>query len=186
MDVTILDLWLPILLSGLAVFFLSFLMWMVLPHHRNDWSAVKDEDALMHHLGDIETGMYSFPHCTTPETMKDPAWIKKREDGPAGMLTIMPRGPMNMGKAMFASFLYNVVIALLVGYVASIVIPKGDPGGFVLQLTSTVAFLGFAGAHGWYLLWFSHKGSVVAKSVIDGLVYGLATGLLFMLLWPGA
>ena len=183
---TLIDLWIPILLSGVAVFFLSFCMWMVLPHHRNDWSPVKDEDALMDHLGDIEAGMYSFPHCSTPECMKDPAWIGKREKGPSGMLTIMPRGPMNMGQAMFMSFLYNVIIAVLVAYVAMLVIPKGDPQGLVLRVTSSVAFLGFAGAHGWYLLWFSHKGSVVLKSVIDGLVYGIATGVLFMVCWPAA
>lgn len=183
---TLIDLWVPILLSGVAVFFISFVMWMVLPHHRNDWSAVKDEDALMDHLGDIEAGMYMFPHCGSPEEMKDPAMIEKRDKGPSGMLTIMPRGPLNMGATMFKSFLYNIIIAVLVAYVASIVIPLGDPGGVVLQLTSTVAFLGFAGAHGWYVLWFSHKGSVVAKSVIDGLVYGIACGLIFMLCWPAA
>lgn len=186
MDVTIIDLWLPILLSGVAVFFLSFCMWMVLPHHRNDWSKLPDEDGTMDHLGDIEAGMYTFPHCGTPEAMKDPAYIEKRNKGPSGLLTIVPRGPMNMGRSMFFSFLYNVIMGVFVAYVATMVIPRGDPGGVVLQLTSTVFFLGYAGAHGWYLLWFSHKPSVVFKSVADCLVYALVCGFLFKAFWPGA
>ncbi|MDJ0522862.1 MAG: hypothetical protein QNJ90_12410 [Planctomycetota bacterium] len=185
MDVSLADLWLPILLSGVAVFFLSFIMWMVLPHHRSDWSKLPDEDGTMDHLGDIEAGMYTFPHCVTPEEMKDPAYIEKRDKGPSGMMTIVPRGPMNMGKSMFLSFIYNVIIAVLVAYVATIAIAKGDPNGDVLQLTSTVAWLGFAGAHGWYLLWFYYKPALIAKSVIDGLVYALACGFLFKAFWPG-
>ena len=42
---TIVDCWLPIVVSGAAVFFLSFMMWMVLPHHRSDWAPMPDEDA---------------------------------------------------------------------------------------------------------------------------------------------
>ncbi len=186
MDVTLVDLVLPILISGVAVFFLSFLMWMVLPHHRSDWSKLPDEDGTMKQLGDIPRGMYTFPHCVTPEEMKDPAYVAKRDAGPSGMLTIMPRGPMNMGASMLKSFIYNVIITLLVAYVATLTIPKGDPGGMVLRMTSTVAFLAFAGAHGWYLLWFFHKGSLIFKSVIDGLVYAIAVGLIFMWMWPAA
>ncbi len=181
---TLIDLWLPILLSGVAVFFLSFIMWMVLPHHRKDWIKLPDEDGTMQQLGDIPAGMYTFPHCGTPEEMKDPAYIAKRDKGPSGLLTIVPRGPMNMGKSMFYSFIYNVIVAVLVAYVASIVVRKGDPGGVVLQLTSTVFFLGYAGAHGWYLLWFSHTPSVIWKSVADCLVYAVACGFLFKAFWP--
>jgi len=183
---TLLDLWMPILLSGVAVFFLSFLMHMVLKHHRSDWSGLPDEEGTRAHLGDIPAGMYTFPHCDAPDAMKDPAWVEKYTKGPSGHLTILPRGPVKMGKAMLKSFLYNVIVALLVAYVAMLVIPKGDPGGVALRVTSTIAFLGFAGAHGWYLIWYGHKASVVAKSVVDGLVYGLATGLIFMACWPAS
>ena len=36
-------LWLPILLSGIAVFFASFLAWVVIGHHAPDWSEIPDE-----------------------------------------------------------------------------------------------------------------------------------------------
>ena len=45
--VTLVDLWLPILGSAVAVFFISFTMWMVLPHHKGDWKPLPDEDGTM-------------------------------------------------------------------------------------------------------------------------------------------
>jgi len=36
-------LWLPVVLSGVAVFFLSFLMWMVVGHHKSDFGKTPDE-----------------------------------------------------------------------------------------------------------------------------------------------
>ena len=38
-------LWLPILLSGIAVWVVSALIWMVMPHHRSDYGKLPDEDA---------------------------------------------------------------------------------------------------------------------------------------------
>ena len=38
-------LWLPIVLSGVALFFASFLAWMVLPHHKGDFIKLPDEGA---------------------------------------------------------------------------------------------------------------------------------------------
>lgn len=184
MEVTLVDLWLPILLSGVAVFFVSFVMWMVMPHHRNDWGKMPDEDGAREALGDIPSGQYMFPHCGSTEQMKDPEWVKKREAGPSGMLIVMPRGPMNMGKSMFVSFLYNVLIAAITAYVATIGLTKASEGGDVLRLTATVAFLGFAGALGWNSIWFSHKWSNTFKAAFDGLLYGIATGVLFMVMWP--
>ena len=181
---SIADLWLPILASGAAVFILSFMMWMVLPHHRSDWGAVPDEDGTMAFLGDIKAGQYTFPHCASPESMKDPAWVKKAEDGPSGLLVIRPRGPMNMGKSMLVSFGFNLFISVLVAYVLTISLPDAGAGMRVFRVASTTAFLGYAGALGWNAIWFNHSWSSTLKSACDGLVYGLATGAIFMWLGP--
>jgi hypothetical protein len=181
---TLADCWLPILASGVAVFVLSFLMWMVLPHHRSDWRALPDEDGTMDFLGDIPSGQYSFPFCASADSMKDPEWVKKAEGGPAGMLIVRPRGPMNMGKAMAVSFTYNLVISVLVAYVLTISVPDAATGARVLRIGATVAFLGYAGALGWNAIWWNQSWSSTLKSVFDGLVYGLATGALFLWLGP--
>lgn len=181
---SILDLWLPILVSGAAVFFLSFLMWMVMPHHRSDWGPMSDEEGVMGALGDIKAGQYSFPHCGSPESMKDPAWIKKWEEGPSGTLIVRPRGPMNMGKSMLTSLAFNLVISILTAYVLTISLPNADPGLRLFRIASTVSFLGYAGALGWAAIWFNQSWSSTFKSALDGLLYGLATGAIFCWLGP--
>ncbi len=185
MDVSLADLWLPILLSSVAIFFLSFIMWMVLPHHRSDYGKVPDEDGLMAYLGDIPRGQYMFPYCADPESMKDPELIKKREAGPSGLLTIAPRGPMQMGKYMGLSFVYNIVISVVVGYLATIAFKAGADGGSVFRFVATAAWLGYAGALGWGI-WFFASGKATLKTVFDCLIYGVATGFLFMQFWPAA
>ena len=117
---------------------------------------------------------------------QDPEWIKKRDAGPSGMLVILARGPMNMGKSMGISFLFNVVVSALVAYVATISLLKGAEGMDVLRMTGTVAFLGYSGALGWNAIWFNHSWGSTAKSMFDGLIYGIGTGVIFMLMWPAA
>ena len=138
----------------------------------------------MNFLGDIRSGQYTFPHCPSPEAMKDPEWVKKVEDGPSGMLVIRPRGPMNMGKSMVVSFLFNVVISVLTAYVLTISVPDAAVGERIFRIASTVAFMGYAGALGWNAIWFDHSWKSTLKSVFDGLIYGLATGAIFMWLGP--
>lgn len=43
MEVTLPDLWLPILLGGLAVFLSSFVLRMLLKYHWNDFDPLPDE-----------------------------------------------------------------------------------------------------------------------------------------------
>ena len=47
MDLTLIDLWLPILASAVAVFTISSLFHLVIGRHRHDWKPVGDEDALL-------------------------------------------------------------------------------------------------------------------------------------------
>ena len=115
--VEILDLWLPIVLSTVVVFVLSFMMWMVFPHHRKDWKATTDEDALMQAIADqgLQGGQqYNFPHCDGPEAMKDPAWNEKYTKGPKGFLILMPDGPPDIPQSMVKSTLYNLVMTIFV------------------------------------------------------------------------
>ena len=43
----VIELWKPILLSGLAVFIMSALVWTALPHHKKEFARLPDEDALL-------------------------------------------------------------------------------------------------------------------------------------------
>lgn len=180
------DLLLPILLSGVAVFFLSFMMWMVLPHHRKDFSKLPDEDGTMAALADVKSGEYTFPHCSDPSQMKDPEWVAKRDKGPAGFLTIFPRGPISIGKSMGISATYNVVVALFVAYMATMGLSTASEGSHVFRFVATAAFMGFGLGVVWDSIWFGRAWSSTFKTLGDSLVYGLATGAIFMAMWPSA
>jgi hypothetical protein len=47
MDTSVWSLWLPIVVSGVALFFASWAAWMLLPHHKPEWKGLPDENALM-------------------------------------------------------------------------------------------------------------------------------------------
>ncbi|MEM7245026.1 MAG: hypothetical protein AAF533_06760 [Acidobacteriota bacterium] len=181
-------LWLPILLSGIAVFFLSYLAWMVLPHHRGDYSRLPDEDGTMEALrsSGVGAGQYSFPHGDGPEAMKDPAWQEKYNTGPSGFLLVRPSGPPNIGASMGISLGYNLLISAFVAYLASRFLDPGASFMGVFRLCATVAFLGYSGALGWGPIWQGKSWGSTIREVIDGLVYGMATGAIFAYFWPAA
>ncbi len=183
------QLWLPILLSGVAVFFISFCMWMVLPHHKSDWKGLPDEDGMMKFLR--ESGarggvQYTFPHCSDAAQMKDPAWLEKYNRGPKGYLVMKADGPINMGASMTTSFVFNVITALLVAYVATMALPVGADGRLVFRFTWTVSFLANSFGLVWGSIWFGRTWSSTFKEMFDGLIYSLATAGLFVFFWPEA
>ncbi|KAA3606684.1 MAG: hypothetical protein DWQ01_16845 [Planctomycetota bacterium] len=185
----LLTLWLPILASAAAVFVASYLMWMVLPHHRSDWGPLPDEDGFMNTLRDLGVrgpGQYSFPYCGSAEEFKNPELIKKMENGPSGMLTVMKPGPLNMGSSMLLCFLQYVGIGVLVAYAASRVMAPGTDYLKVFQLTGTMAILAYCASLPTQSIWFHQKWSGTLKSMLDGVVYGLITAGLFGWLWPDA
>ena len=88
-------LWLPIVLSAVIVFVASFVMHMLLKYHNSDYRKLPDEDKILGALrpANLTPGLYVFPHTTHAE-MKSPATMEKFKQGPVGMLTIRPSGPV--------------------------------------------------------------------------------------------
>lgn len=83
-------------------------MWMAMPHHRNDWSRLPNEDGILGALrsAGVGAGQYNFPHPPTREAMKDPAFIAKCEAGPMGHL-IMAATLAYVGALPPASIWFN-------------------------------------------------------------------------------
>ena len=73
---------LPIVISGVALFFASFLSWMVLQLHKQDWVKLAQEDKFLEAARgcDLSPGSYMFPGCNSPEEAKSEAHVKKREN----------------------------------------------------------------------------------------------------------
>ncbi len=183
--VSLAALWLPILLSAVIVFVASFIMHMVLPYHRNDYSQLPDEDKILAVLraATLKRGLYVFPYCTHKD-MKSPALIEKQKQGPVGFLTILPSGPPVLPKFLIQWFVYCLVIGFFVAYLAAHTLAPGTHYLEVFRVVGTAAFLAYGLGNLSNGIWKGQKWSVTIKEVIDGLVFGLLTAGTFGWLWP--
>jgi len=178
------DLWLPILLSGVAVFILSALFHTVVPFHNREWAGLAGEDAVTDALraSNPTPGLYMMPFCT-PEQMKDPAWQAKMARGPVAFLTVMPNGMRGMGPMLIQSFIYNIVVAVFVAYVASHTVAAGAEYLTVFRVTGTVTFMAYALGQIPDSVWFGKPWKSYGLCVMDALAYSLVTAGIFGWRW---
>ncbi len=179
------DLWLPIILTSIALFFCSFLAWAVLPHHKGDFSTPPDEGAMLSAVRSLSLapGRYIFPNCQG-KNMKDPEVAKKLAEGPMGMINVWPMP--NMGKNMALTFLTFLIATVLVAYLARETLPNGAAFARVFQVVGTAGVLTWCFSFIANMIWFNGGARAIAMCFIDGLVYGLVTGAIFAFLWPAA
>jgi len=182
--VTLGMLWLPIVVSAVLVFVASFVMWMVLPHHKSDWRRLPDEGAVSAALAKAPGGMYMLPFCDSADKMKDPAFMKRYSDGPTGVITLRAPGPSSMSRQMVISVVYNLVVAVFVAYLTGRTRPPGAHYLEVFRVAGTATFLAYVGALYYPAIWMSRPWRAVAKDTMDGLVYALLTAGVFGWLWP--
>ncbi len=179
----VMDLWLPILVSGVALHFSSTLAWMALPHHKKDWVKLDDEDAFLKAVKDlgVKPGQYIFPGCASPEEMKSDAFKRKVESGPAGTLSVWG-SKMNMGKNIGLTVLFFLVSSLLIGYLSTLALEPGASFREVFRFVSTAGVLTFCCAGIPNAIWFKKRHLL---DVLDGVAYAVVCGLVFAALWPG-
>ena len=184
--VSIISLWLPILLSAVAVFLVSSIIHMVLTYHRSNFSQIPDEQTFRDAVRplNIPPGEYMFPHCDSPKAMETEEYQNKMNEGPVGMMTVMPNGPYSMGKNLIMWFLYSVVVGVFVAYICTLTLAPGANYIQVMQLAGATAFGGYSLALMQNSVWNSRPWSTTLKFMFDGLVYALLTGGMFGWLWP--
>ena len=143
--VSLTSLWLPILLSAVAVFIVSAIIHMVLRYHNSDFSKLPGEDAIMNamHPHNIPPGDYMFPHGGSMAAMKDPAFIERWKRGPVGILTILPNQQMGMGKNLTLWFIYSLVVSLFAAYLSSRALAPGAPAAQIFRFVGTPGCLGY-------------------------------------------
>lgn len=186
--VTIASLWLPILVSTVLVFIASFLIWSVLPIHKGDFRRLPSEATLLDTLRKqgAEPGLYLFPYAGDRAAMKDPEYVERMRSGPVGLLTLARPGMPSMARNLSQWFVYVLVISIFVAYLASRTVPPGAQYLEVFRVAGTVAVLAYSAAAVPAAIWFWRPWKVVAKDVLDGVVYGLLTAGVFGWLWPAA
>jgi len=178
-------LWLPIVLSAVIVFVASSVMHMLLKYHNSDYRKLPDEDKILAALrpANLTPGLYIFPHCTHAE-MKSPAIQDKLKQGPVGMMTIRPSGPVAMPKFLIQWVLYCLVIGFFVAYLTGHTVALGANYLVVFRVAGTAAFMAYGLGGLSNGIWKGQPWSSVIKEAVDGLVYGLLTAGTFGWLWP--
>jgi hypothetical protein len=181
----LLSLWLPILLSAAAVWILAAMVWMVLPHHKNDFIALADEDAFMDSIrkSGIKPGNYVFPDFRKPEAMKSEKVCKALEEGPVGHLSLW-QPPLGMAGKMVATFVVYLVVSTLIAYLASITLPKPAAFAKVFQVVGVAGILAYSFSFIPTAIWFGSYKRTIAAGIIDGIGFGLITGAIFAWRWP--
>jgi hypothetical protein len=177
------ELWIPILMSAALVFIASALIWMLLGWHNSDFKKLPNEDAVAAALHGMAAGQYMLPFARGAE-MRDPAFRKRRTEGPNAVVTVTRFG--EMGPQLAKTFIYYVVISLFVAYVASRTLAPGATYLAVFRVAGTVAILAYAGALPPSSIWFGKPWSATLKDMLDGVIYGLLTAGVFGWRWPGA
>ena len=180
------SLWIPVVAATVAVFVISSVLHMALKYHRADYKALPNEDALRDALGKgaLPPGLYQFPYCPTQKEMQDPAHQEKFVKGPVGFVTVINNGAPAMGKYLAQWFACVFVMSFIAGYVARHTLNPGTDGLLVMQVTGTVAFTGYGLTNVLDSIWKGQPWSNTVRSLIDGVIYAVATGAAFCLLWP--
>jgi hypothetical protein len=179
-------LWLPILLSSVIVFVVSSVIHTVLPWHKNDYPKIPNEDKVMDALRQlaIPPGDYMVPRPASHQQMRSPEFTEKLNGGPVMVVTVMPNGPVSMGKNLASWFIYLLVVAVFAAYVAGRALPVGAVYLRVFQFIGATAFIGYSLALWQMSIWYQRAWSTTIKSTIDGLIYASLTAGTFGWLWP--
>lgn len=184
--VGIAELWLPIVLSAVAVFVMSSIFHMILPFHKSDYRKLPQEEKFadaVRPMG-LAPGTYHIPHCDSHKEMKSPDFQEKMKQGPNALLTVFPNGMPNMGKYLGAWFAYCVVVSFFVAYLTGRTVAPGAHYLTVFRVAGTAAFLSYAMAHAHNSIWKGESWSTTLKFYFDGLVYALFTAGFFGWRWP--
>lgn len=176
---SIIDLWLPILVSAVICFFASSAIWMVLKWHNSDYNKTDDEESVRDALKGAKPGFYVVPYCIDYADMDKPEMQQKYADGPVAYITVIPNGMPAMRSNMMNMVIYFLFVAILCAYMVSRTIAPDADYLAVFRIAGTVAFIANGIAVIPESIWFGRPWSITAKNLGDALIYGLLTGGVF-------
>ena len=179
-------LWLPIIVGSGLCWVAGAVIWMIMPWHKKDFGALKDEGAVADALRHTPPGQYNIPHFDDPKEMTSEANAGKWIQGPVMFITVAPNGLPSMGKGMALSFMYYILVSILVAYVTGRTALPSPDYLEIFRIAGAVAF----GAYGFAIIqdaiWFARPWSNVGKGLFDALIYACITAGAFGWLWPAS
>ncbi len=182
------SLWLPILVTVVAIFLASSIIWMALPIHKNDFKnfgTSEGEAMTAIRSWGLGSGVFMFPMCD-PKAIKDNAVAQERlKTGPWGTVTLLTESP-TMGKCLGFWVLNIVILTTLIAYVTAQSNPAGAKWVEIVQVAFTTALLAYGGSSLTDSIWKGRPWSMLPGAVFDALAYAAITSALFAWLWPAA
>jgi FtsH-binding integral membrane protein len=179
-------LWLPILVSAVAVFVLSSVIHMFSPWHKGDYRKVPNEDALRSAVGPlaIPPGDYMVPRPASSGDMRSEEFKDKVRAGPNLVMTVLPNGQFSMTRNLVLWFLYLVVVGIFAAWVSRTAMDANAPQRGIFHYAVVTAFSGYVLALWQMTIWYRRSLSTTIKATVDGLIYALVTAAIFVWLWP--
>ncbi|MBL7994136.1 hypothetical protein JNM05_02095 [bacterium] len=184
--VSILALWLPILLSAVAVFIVSSIIHMFLQWHKGEYPKLANEDQVIDALRpvNLKPGDYMVPRAASMEDMKSEAFAEKMKKGPVIIMTVLPNGAPSMSGNLIQWFLYSLLIGVFAAYVAGRALTGDATYLQVFRFVGVTAFLGYSAALWQMSIWYKRSWTTTIMATIDGFIYALVTAGVFGWLWP--
>jgi hypothetical protein len=179
-------LWLPILVSAVFVFIASSIIHMLPLWHKGDYPPVPNQDSVADALRPfaIPPGDYMMPRAANMKEMKTPEFQDKVKRGPFMVLTVLPNGPVSMGKALSLWFVFSVVVSFFAAYIAGRALGPGTHYLQVFRFAGATAFVGYSLALWQMSIWYGRSWKYTIIGTVDGLIYALLTAGTFGWLWP--
>ncbi len=177
----------PIVVAALAVFIVSMII-MAMPWHRSDQGNVPNDDAAIAAIQSLNLAPddYAVPNPRLPGGGKNPDFIAKFERGPSFHMTVMDPRRMNMGIYIGTWFLFTLLISTIAGWVTGSIVAPGGNTHAVFHFSAIITACSY-GFGAWPIsIWYHRRWSTAFKGTFDAILYGLATGAVYMWLWPKA
>jgi len=179
------SLWLPVVVAAVAVWIVSAILHMALKYHMADYKKLPDEETIAGALRkeSLAPGYYFLPY-TMGSSMKDPAVVKRFQDGPVAFITVLKNGPPAFGKSLGQWLLLCFLVSFVVAYIARHTLTPATDGLTVMRITGAIAFAGYGLGYLQDSIWRGIPWSNTLRGIADAIVYAIVTGLVFRWLWP--
>ncbi len=180
------QLWLPIVASAIGVFVASSVIHMLLKYHNSDYRRLPNEDEVRASLKSSANApaIYFVPHMMDHKEMQKPENVQKFVDGPIALVTIRKPGAPTMGPYLAQWFLLTLFVSVISAYLASKMLGPGSSFLGICRPIATVTFMSYAVGAISNGIWYGKPWGVVAKELLDAVIYAAVAACIFAWLWP--
>ena len=99
-------------------------------------------------------------------------------------LTVVPSGPWKIGRMMGLWLLFTLAVSAIVASVVGTIVSPGGHRHAVFHYVAVITFLAYAMGAVPLSIWYNRKWSTTFRNAGDALLYALASGWIFWMMWP--